>query len=97
MGRQPIWEGAENLATPPGFDPRTVQPVASRYTDYPVVAPLSTEAQKQFYLRYMGSIEKHRTSVCLPACLLKQCRVETKQRSRTATTHSVVDMGAGKH
>jgi len=45
----------------------------------------------------MGSIEKHRTSVCLPACLLKQCRVETKQRSRTATTHSVVDMGAGKH
>jgi len=29
----PIWTGAENLA-PPGFDPRTVQPVASHYTDY---------------------------------------------------------------
>jgi len=28
----PFWRGAENLA-PPGFDPRTVQPVASRYTD----------------------------------------------------------------
>ena len=28
----PVWTGAENLA-PPGFDPRTVQPVASRYTD----------------------------------------------------------------
>ena len=28
-----VWRGAENLA-PPGFDPRTVQPVASRYTDY---------------------------------------------------------------
>ena len=28
-----MWTGAENLA-PPGFDPRTVQPVASRYTDY---------------------------------------------------------------
>jgi hypothetical protein len=27
----PVWTGAENLA-PPGFDPRTVQPVASRYT-----------------------------------------------------------------
>ena len=26
---RPIWTGAENLA-PPGFDPRTVQPVASR-------------------------------------------------------------------
>jgi hypothetical protein len=30
----PVWSGAENLAPPPGFDPRTVQPVASRYTDY---------------------------------------------------------------
>jgi hypothetical protein len=29
----PVWTGAENLA-PPGFDPRPVQPVASRYTDY---------------------------------------------------------------
>ena len=29
----PVWTGAENLA-PPGFDPRTVQPVGSRYTDY---------------------------------------------------------------
>ena len=31
---RPVWAGAENLAPPPGFDPRTVQPVASRYTDY---------------------------------------------------------------
>ena len=29
----PIWMGAENLAPPPGFDTRTVLPVASRYTD----------------------------------------------------------------
>jgi hypothetical protein len=29
----PVWTDAEYL-TPPGFDPRTVQPVASRYTDY---------------------------------------------------------------
>ena len=29
----PVWTGAENLA-PPGFDLRTVQPVASRYTVY---------------------------------------------------------------
>ena len=28
----PVWTGAENIA-PPGFDPRIVQPVASRYTD----------------------------------------------------------------
>ena len=29
----PVWTGAENIAPPPEFDPRTVQPVASRYTD----------------------------------------------------------------
>ena len=29
----PIWTGAENL-TPPRFDPRTVQPVASHYNDW---------------------------------------------------------------
>ena len=28
-----VWKCAENLPHPPGFDPRTVQPVASRYTD----------------------------------------------------------------
>jgi hypothetical protein len=29
----PVWTGVKNLA-PLGFNPRTVQPVASRYTDY---------------------------------------------------------------
>ena len=30
----PVWTGAENLAPPPpGFDPRTVQSVASHYTN----------------------------------------------------------------
>jgi hypothetical protein len=29
----PVWTGVENLA-PPGSDPRTVQPVGSRYTAY---------------------------------------------------------------
>ena len=29
---EPVWTGAENLS-PLGFDPQTIQPVASRYTD----------------------------------------------------------------
>ena len=33
-----VWTGAENLAPPPGFDPRTVQPIASRYTDWAIPA-----------------------------------------------------------
>jgi hypothetical protein len=36
----PVWTDAENLVPPaPGFDPRTVQSVASRYTDYAIPAP----------------------------------------------------------
>jgi hypothetical protein len=27
------------ISPPPGFDPRTIQPVASRYTDYAIPAP----------------------------------------------------------
>jgi hypothetical protein len=30
------------ISPPPGFDPRTVQPVASRYTDYAIPAHSST-------------------------------------------------------
>jgi len=29
----PVWTGVENLS-PPGFDPRTVLPIASHYIDY---------------------------------------------------------------
>jgi hypothetical protein len=36
------WMGAENLA-PLGFDPRTVQPIASRYTDRAIPAPANTK------------------------------------------------------
>ena len=35
---RPVWTGAENLAPHQGFDPRTVQPVASRYTDWAIGA-----------------------------------------------------------
>ena len=30
----PVWTGVGNLAPPLGFNPQTIQPVASRYTDY---------------------------------------------------------------
>jgi hypothetical protein len=34
----PVWKVSEKLATPAGFDPRTVQPVASRYTSWAIPA-----------------------------------------------------------
>jgi len=33
-GPQGRFGQAQKISPPPGFDPRTVQPVASRYTDY---------------------------------------------------------------
>jgi hypothetical protein len=33
-------DGCGKSRPPPGFDPRTVQPVASRYTDYAIPAHL---------------------------------------------------------
>jgi hypothetical protein len=39
---EPVWIGEENLA-PPGFDPRTFQPEASRYTDCAIPAPKLVE------------------------------------------------------
>ena len=34
----PVWKVVENVAPPTGIDPRTVQPVASRYTDWAIAA-----------------------------------------------------------
>jgi hypothetical protein len=66
---EPVWIGAQNLA-PPGFDPRTFQPVASRYSDYassggilyicrPAGRPAnrqSTENHNTYQLLYIYSI-----------------------------------------
>jgi hypothetical protein len=38
-GPRPLWVGAD-LASPPGFDLRTIYPVASRYVDYAFPAQL---------------------------------------------------------
>jgi hypothetical protein len=39
----PVWTSAKNLAPPPGFDPRTVQLVTSRYTDHATRPTLNTD------------------------------------------------------
>jgi hypothetical protein len=48
---KPVWIDAENLA-PPGFDPRTFQPVANRYTDYAIPAPRFPKYQMKILLDF---------------------------------------------
>jgi len=55
---QPVWTGAGNLALPLGFDPRIVQSVASRYTDY-ATRPTIKYVTSQIYF-----IHTH-TRVCM--------------------------------
>jgi hypothetical protein len=39
---------ARKISPPPGFDPRTLQPVASRYTDWAIPAHFRNEYQQIF-------------------------------------------------
>ena len=39
LGGRQSRSGQVKISPPPGFDPPTVQPVASRYTDYAIPAP----------------------------------------------------------
>jgi hypothetical protein len=43
----PVWAGAENIA-PYGFEPQTVQPVASPYTDYAIPAHKNTHTHTTY-------------------------------------------------
>jgi len=45
----PVWTGAENFS-PPGFDPRTFQPIGSRYTDYATRSTFSFTYLTQIFL-----------------------------------------------
>jgi len=42
-------DGAENLALPPGYDPRTVQPVAGRYSEWAIATELPRPMQNNIY------------------------------------------------
>jgi hypothetical protein len=48
-GPQGLSEQVRKISTPPGFDPRTVQPVASRYNDY-ATRPTFYMDEKLIYL-----------------------------------------------
>jgi hypothetical protein len=47
VGLEAVWT-ARKISLPPGFDPRTVQPVASRYTDRTIPAARTTKKTTLF-------------------------------------------------
>jgi hypothetical protein len=47
-----VWTGAENLAPQPAFDPRTVQPIDSRNTDYAIPALTIRYAEVKLILQF---------------------------------------------
>ena len=55
----PVWTGAENLASSRDSIPRTVQPVASRYTDWAIPADC------EFIYGYYKLTPKHLSVQCL--------------------------------
>ena len=55
-------DGCGNSRLPPGFDPRTVQPVASRYTDWAIPAPTWTWLYYEFSQRRTRASEPFATS-----------------------------------
>ena len=41
------------ISPSPGFDPRTAQPVVSRYTDWAIPAPLNSEVLEELYCKFL--------------------------------------------
>ena len=70
----PVWTGAENIAPPPGFDPRTFQPVASRYTDWATRRTPMFKGREYSWPLYMGLIGRPETSVTNKQSTLKFSR-----------------------
>ena len=52
---RPVWTGAENLAPPPAFDPRTVQSVASHYSDWATRLTVSGIMMWFAWITYKGT------------------------------------------
>jgi len=47
------------LSPPPGFDPKTIQPVASRYTDCAILAPFFLAVPTKLFVQPAYNCTKH--------------------------------------
>jgi hypothetical protein len=47
------------ISPPPAFDPRTVQPVANRYTDCPIPTPNASRSLHNNFVTWIPTLNKH--------------------------------------
>ena len=78
----PVWTGAENLA-PPGFDPRNVQPVASRYTDWATGPTMICRDPTKITGTFPENLHKFR--ITSRSILITMTNVEDKRRENQNT------------
>jgi hypothetical protein len=63
VGTRSGLEGCGKSRPPPGFDPRTVQPVASRYTDWAIPVPIY-EGSKMKRFQCAATLHNSKFKVC---------------------------------
>jgi hypothetical protein len=99
----PVWTGAEKSRPQPGFDPRTVQPVASSKTNWAVPTPTYHTVTRQipgnFHLftecliLYMTNITCHFPLIFLCACTAHCDDKRTDRKWRMTFVHHGNDPG----
>ena len=78
-GPQGRYGRVRKISPPPGFDPRTVQPVASRYTDCAIPAPVLHWKMLKFEtLRLESPAKLHISGVHLAHQVLESVQVATQ-------------------
>jgi hypothetical protein len=89
----PYWTVMENLAHPPGFVSRTVQPVASRYTDWDIFAV--TVSVPTCCLEYSRSQLHYVTAYSKLSCLAPFANTRPTQSNSTLAAKLLGYRGRG--
>jgi hypothetical protein len=66
-------EWVRKMSPPPGFEPRTVHPVTSRYTDYAVIQYVPAGLRANDSLPFNAQVMNAWNHTCMPPCFHGTC------------------------
>jgi hypothetical protein len=89
LGPKTRLKGCGKSCPLPGFDPRTIQPVASRYTDRAIVAQLDVDRKTNIISQILGVWAQSKQQSVSSASVLNTRR---KHDSQTFTQHNVLQL-----